>query len=82
MERDSGIWTIQTSTKSFSAQYIKGFAHSIKEPFKASPIVFGAHENGKELGLLLLESEWNDSLVSGTSLSGRSIDGQALARNL
>jgi len=39
IERDSGIWTIQISVKRFSAQYIKDFAHNIKEPFKASPIV-------------------------------------------
>ncbi|WP_366934653.1 GNAT family N-acetyltransferase [Mesotoga sp.] len=30
---------------------IQGVAHCL-----------GAHENGKELGLLLLEREWNDSL--------------------
>jgi len=64
IKRDSNRWTVDLFLKEFAAAFVilKEESYNLLEPFKELPLTYGAFENGKELGLILFEREWNNSL--------------------
>lgn len=62
IENDSDRWTVDLLLKEFPALFVKEESYNLLDPFKEHPIAYGAFDGCKELGLILFEREWNNSL--------------------